>query len=100
MLADQEYLQYYLYLEHEPMEELGLLGSLEEKLSDLNIEYENKRKSGRLQPLNLRFLKFGTGEAYKKHCIENGQREGQFKVAHLQYKKDCIFDFHQYIYTE
>ena len=100
MLADQEYLQYYLYLEHEPMEELGLLGSLEEKLSDLNIEYENKRKSGRLQPLNLRFLKFGTGEAYKKHCIENGQREGQFKVAHLQYKKDFIFDFHQYIYTE
>ena len=98
MLADKKRLQYHLYLENEPVEELGLLRNLEEKLSNLNIEYENKRKSGRLQSLNLKFLKIGAGEAYKKYCIENGQRESQFKVAHLQYKEDCIFDFHQYFY--
>ena len=96
MLADKKRLQYHLYLENEPVEELGLLRNLEEKLSNLNIEYENKRKSGRLQSLNLKFLKVGAGEAYKKYCIENGQRESQFKVAHLQYKEDCIFDFHQF----
>ncbi|MBB17073.1 hypothetical protein CMK22_17545 [Candidatus Poribacteria bacterium] len=96
MLADQKRLQYHLYLENESVEELELLNNLEDKLSSLNIEYENKRKSGRLQSLNLKFLKVGAGEAYKKYCIENGQREGQFKVAHLQYKEDCIFDFHQF----
>jgi len=98
MLADPESLQYHLYIEHEPIDESGLLEKLEQHLSNLNIEYKTKRKSGRLQPLHVKFLKAGAGEAYKKHCVENGQREGQFKVMHLQYKKDCTFDFDPHAY--
>jgi hypothetical protein len=93
MLADRASLQYHLYLEHDPVEEIELREDLEKRLFDLNIEFESKRKSGRLQPVELKFLKAGTGEAYKRKCIEDGQREGQYKVAHLQYKKECAFDF-------
>ncbi len=93
MLADRASLQYHLFLEHDPVEEIELLEDLEKRLFNLNIEFESKRKSGRLQPVELKFLKAGTGEAYKRQCIEDGQREGQYKVAHLQYKNECAFDF-------
>ena len=98
MLADPEKLQYKLYVEHEPIDATILLGTLEHHLSDLNIEYETKRKSGRLKPLCLKFLRSGAAEAYKRHSIETGQREGQFKVVHLQYKKDCTFDIDKHIH--
>ena len=93
MLADPKNLQYTLYLEHEPVEALAI----EEHLLQLNIEYESKRQSGRLKPLSIQFLKDGTGEAYKKHCITNGQREGQFKVQNLQYTQNCSFDFSKHV---
>ena len=95
MLADENRLEYIMYLEHEPVDDSWLLERLEHHLSNLNIEYHAKRQSGRLQPLSLQFLRRGAGEAYKKHCVQRGQREGQFKVAHLQYRSDCTFDFSQ-----
>ena len=93
MLADEQRLEYRLYIEHEPFDESWLLERLEQLLCQLNIEYHAKRLSGRLHPVKIKFLKAGAGEAYKKHCVQSGQREGQFKVAHLQYKQDCTFDF-------
>lgn len=95
MLADENRLEYIMYLEHEPVDDSWLLERLEHHLSNLNIEYHAKRQSGRLQPLNVQFLRRGAGETYKKHCVQKGQREGQFKVAHLQYRSDCTFDFSQ-----
>ena len=93
MLADSSKLQYTLYLEHEPVEALAI----EKHLLQLNIEYESKRQSGRLKPLIIQFLKDGTSEAYKKHCITNGQREGQFKVQNIQYAQNCSFDFSKHV---
>jgi hypothetical protein len=91
MFADPERSQYTLYIEAPPQP--ALEKKLEEQLSGLNIEFEAKRKSGRLNPTKVVFIKEGAGEEYKKHCLANNQREGQFKVVRLQYIKDCSFNF-------
>lgn len=93
MLGCPEVLEYTLYIEHEPL----AISDIEQHLSFLNTEFETKRKSGRLKPVRVVFVQDGTGEAYKKHCLKGGQREGQFKLTHLQYKQDCSFDFIEYV---
>jgi len=98
MLADELNLQYNLYIEHDTLKNLNILEELEKNIAHLNIEYEAKRKSGRLKPINLHFLKKGTSEQYKSHCLAKGQREGQYKVVLLQYLKDCSFNFKSYIH--
>ncbi len=91
MLANPEELQYTLYIEIPP--QASLEKNLETQLSRLNIEFEAKRKSSRLNPTQVIFLIEGTGEEYKKHCLGNDQREGQFKIIRLQYSSDCSFNF-------
>lgn len=71
--------------------------TLETALSNQNIEYQQKRASGRLKPLELKLLKTGTGELYKQHKVNQGQREGQFKVLTLIYTKDSDFPFESHI---
>jgi hypothetical protein len=92
MIGDPKRLEYYLYIEHESFELLDL----EQHISDLNIEFNAKRKSGRLKPVKIVFVEDGTGDAYKQHLLRNGQREGQFKLVHLQYQNDCAFNFHEF----
>ena len=91
LLADQERLQYTLYVELPPQKEIA--EKLDEQLSIQNIEFREKLKSGRLKPTRVLFLKPGSAEAYRKYHIDRGQREGQFKVVRLQYTQDCSFDF-------
>lgn len=98
MIADPEGLQYALYIEHAPVSAVEIESEIENQLFKLNIEYEAKRKSKRLKPMRLIFLKPGVCEAYKKACVEAGQREGQFKLLTLQYSKECKFDFGKYAY--
>lgn len=98
MIADPEALQYALYIEHAPVSAFEIESEIENQLFKLNIEYEAKRKSKRLKPMRLIFLKPGVCEAYKKACVEAGQREGQFKLLTLQYSKECKFDFGKYAY--
>lgn len=96
MLADPLKLQYTLYLEHRPLD--FFVGyKLEEQIGEVNLEFKNKRASGRLQPLRVAYLQEGTAEAYKTHCLELGQRDAQYKVLRLQYAKDCSFDFDRYV---
>ena len=96
MLADHEDARYTLYLErHEPggPADAGLSAALDRNLRALNIEYDAKRESGRLRPLNLRSLQPGAGDLYRRACVAAGQRDAQFKVQHLQYAHECTFDF-------
>ena len=101
MFAMPDNLQYHLYVELDFAEvqnddyQPEIVKEVEESLCKLNIEYKSKRESQRLQPVKVTFLAEGTSEAYKRDCIENGQREAQFKIVHLQYEKDCSFDFDQ-----
>ncbi len=99
-LADELNPGYRMYLESGQLtddrpEELGAF--LDVTLSELNIEYRNKRDSGRLQPFAVLGLKPGAGEAYKTHRLMQGQREGQYKYLVLQYQKDFDFDLSPYL---
>lgn len=99
MLADVSGQAYRLYIE------LGAAKNLPERLSNsielalfrLNEEYRAKRESGRLMPLRVLLMKAGAGEAYRAHCIRQGQKEGQFKTVTLQYAHRCDFPLQSYV---
>lgn len=98
MLADPLTLQYTLYAEHPPLD--FFVGyKLEQHMGKTNVEFQAKRESERLQPLRIVYLQPGTGEAYKTYCLQQGQRDAQFKVVRLQYAKDCSFNFDKYVRT-
>jgi hypothetical protein len=95
MLADPLARQYTLYVEHPPLD--AFVGyTFEKALAKANMEFQTKRASGRLEPVRVVYLQPGTGEAYKAYCIQQGQRDSQFKMVKLQYVKDCLFDFLRY----
>ena len=96
MLADPLTLQYTLYLEH-PFLDFFVGYKVEQHMGQTNLEFQAKRESGRLQPLRIVYLQPGTGEAYKTYCLQQGQRDAQFKVVRLQYAKDCSFNFLDYV---
>ncbi len=106
--CDPQTAQYTLYYEISPkitdskieQEGLAVLHALkkmekriDEVLREINMEYDAKRSSARLKPFRLCLLKRGTYEHFKKFFLASGQREGQFKIIALQYKKDLKFDF-------
>ena len=95
MLADVERQIYHLYLEVNGMMDgtAGIATYVDKTLAELNTEYRTKRESGRLHPLAITFLKQGAGEIYRAHCIQSGQKDGQFKMVTLQYAHLCPFPF-------
>jgi len=95
MLADEAARCYRLYVEPgagaRPAA-AALAGTIDRRLQELNVEYHAKRESGRLGAPQATWLAAGTGDAYKKFCVEQGQREGQFKAVALAYRRDFAFD--------
>jgi GH3 auxin-responsive promoter len=94
MVADEQASGYRLYVETPDAahpDAKTMAAEVDRRLGELNIEYHGKRASGRLKPLEVVWLKPGAGEAYKVACVRAGQREGQFKPAVLQYRKDLRF---------
>lgn len=70
-----------------------MAGEIDSLLSEANVEYQAKRKSGRLAPLATRLLPSGAGDRYREACVGAGQRDAQFKHLHLQYARECAVDF-------
>ena len=110
MLADEETPGYTLFVELDNAgpapgadpgragETAGVMaeemaGEIDSLLSEANVEYQAKRKSGRLAPLKTRLLPGGAGDRYREACVGAGQRDAQFKHLHLQYARECAFDF-------
>lgn len=101
MLADVAEAGYTLYVElastpaSEQRAELAgeLSGSIERALRQVNVEYGAKRASGRLDPLRVQFLASGTGDAFRRQRVADGQRDVQFKYLRLQYSAQCSFRF-------
>lgn len=86
LLADEENSEYLLCMELEGVgDEARLASFVDSKLQDLNVEYQSKRKSGRLDHLKYRKLPAGTGFRYRSERVAAGQRDSQFKYLHLQY---------------
>jgi hypothetical protein len=95
MVADEDARHYRLYVELDKtcgVEASTLAREVDARLARLNVEYQAKRESERLAPLQARWLAAGTGDAYKRHCVANGQREGQFKMVALEYSRRFSFD--------
>lgn len=100
MLADEEGLRYRLYVEPDAGALPGpgeLAAQVDMRLRALNVEYEAKRESERLAAPLAFWLCAETGEAYKRHCVSRGQREGQFKCAALAYRKTFDFDLDAHV---
>ena len=95
LLADEQESRYLLHTEDPGSRGLAseLAEDLDALLSSSNIEYGSKRSSGRLGPVEGRDLMPGAADAYRAACVEQGQRDAQFKYLHLQYVEDCTFDF-------
>jgi len=103
MLADQDRASYKLYLERRETDGptgSNLADALDGRLRALNIEYDAKRKSGRLAPLTLHTLRSGAGDSYRRGRVSAGQRDAQFKVQHLQYAHECSFDFESMVESQ
>ncbi len=99
-LADEAEAVYRLYVEVDVSHvrlSASLAKKIDERLAQCNMEYRSKRSSGRLAPLQLYWLKPGSGEAYKQYCLAHGQREGQFKIVALQYLSRFQFSFDPHI---
>jgi hypothetical protein len=104
MLADENEGRYHLY--YQPTEEYrcqvehflrGYAGEMDRFLCDLNIEYADKRKSGRLKPLKISALNANAFKAFRSDWIAGGRREAQFKIVALQHRWENTFPFEQYV---
>lgn len=103
-IADEEACHYRVYIEISEKSPVSPAASrtqtsqvLDQALSSLNIEYQQKRDSGRLKSVEVQLLQAGTGEAFKKHHLAKGQREGQYKTLSLVYGKDVDFPFEAHL---
>lgn len=98
-VANEELSSYTLFLERDASGAAPqcFADEVDEQLGELNLEYHSKRASGRLGPLTLAWLTGGAAEAYKSACVKAGQREGQFKPAVLQYRRDLAFSLEPYV---
>jgi len=100
MLADEEARTYSLYIEPDvgPKPAVSRLAkAVDAKLAHVNLEYQAKRESNRLGPIEAHWLRDQAGDAYKQFCVAHGQREGQFKAAALAYRRSFGFDFDRFV---
>ncbi len=99
VIADEDASGYTLFVEADDRGGRGggtgaaVAAEVDSRLCELNVEYEAKRKSGRLIPLEVCWLRRGAGDQYRTVCVESGQRDTQFKYLHLQYARECRLDF-------
>ena len=96
MLADEEASSYTLFIETGAVEAAAgarLTEAVDRRLRETNVEYDAKRNSGRLAPVRIQWLGPGAGAAYRAERVAQGQRDAQFKYLHLQYARDCAFEF-------
>jgi hypothetical protein len=98
VIADEERTMYRLFVEGPGPADVAMLArEVDRRLGELNIEYRSKRSSGRLAPLTAAWLRPGAAEAYKAAAVRAGQREGQLKPPALQYRRDLLVPFEEYI---
>lgn len=100
LVADEAPAAYRLYVEEEAgvrSSSGDLAATVDRRLAELNLEYQSKRESGRLGPLTVGWLRPGAAAAYKAASVKAGQREGQFKPAILQYRKDLPVSLEEWL---
>jgi sterol desaturase/sphingolipid hydroxylase (fatty acid hydroxylase superfamily) len=99
-IADEVGAQYLVYLECDELKFSQMAECediLERALCTLNMEFQQKRASGRLKPTQVKLLSEGAGECFKDFNLAKGQREGQYKALALIYLKDSGFLFDEHL---
>jgi len=89
MLADEEAAAYALHIEFAEADLPSELGAMSDAaLRALNGEYDDKRASGRLGPVQVRPLRAGVMEAIRAWRVSEGVREAQYKPVALDYARN------------
>jgi sterol desaturase/sphingolipid hydroxylase (fatty acid hydroxylase superfamily) len=98
MLADSDNSHYRLLLEKDQNADLLELAlEIDQNLQQANIEYREKRASGRLGPTVCLSMTAGFYEACKQQAVAEGQRESQFKLSVLQNQTEFLFDWQSWV---
>ncbi|MCK4462832.1 MAG: GH3 auxin-responsive promoter family protein [Candidatus Omnitrophica bacterium] len=72
------------FTENPPMDKKkDLLRSIEQELCHINVEYQTKRKSQRLDHPVLKVVSNGDFEKYRARKVQEGMHDGQFKIPQL-----------------
>jgi hypothetical protein len=91
-VAESKYVG-YIEWHSAPSESLDTLSErMDLALQQRNVEYQDKRKSGRLNCFSLQTLQPGTFADIKRKAVASGQKEGQFKMVMLQYADQYKWD--------
>jgi len=98
-LADEERQRYNVYVEviGQSINLPVFTAVVDETLMGANVEYRDKRKSGRLHPPIVKALRSGAEDAHRRFALNAGQREGQYKVLTLDYVRNSHFDFDEWV---
>lgn len=79
---------YELYFEGDGSSADNLAKEFDHQLGKFNSEYQTKRESQRLHPVELKELERGTYEALRKKLVASGVPDSQIKISHLNPKDD------------
>ena len=85
MLADEEARAYRLYIEPVvgPKPTAAWIAKVvDAKLANTNLEYQAKRESDRLGPIEVHWLREQAGDAYKQFCVVTASARGSSKPRH------------------
>ena len=101
MQAQEEKQKYQLFLQIRDQDNDSLSSTIIEQLLDkelkqLNMEYKCKRDSGRLAQASITLLQPGCFDHFKKHLLNQGNRESQLKFMTLVYARDNTFSFEDF----
>lgn len=94
-VADIQSARYLVYIEtpSHSCDIHQLAQNLDRVLSNINAEYRDKRRSGRLNPIEIALLQPGTGQRYRESKVRSGLRDSQFKLVSLCYKELLDYPF-------
>lgn len=70
-----------------------LIIRIDEEPSKLNVQYEGKRASGRINLLVLNVVKPGEIDRYRKRQTEGGKNHSQFEILKLTTDARCADEF-------
>lgn len=98
LLASRDDFSYTLLFDTtESFAQEALADAVNQSLFELNQEFRDKVKSGRIRGVSVKRVRPGVYEAYKNHLVKGGRREGQFKMNRLQYRDESAFPFEEYL---
>lgn len=100
VLANEATYSYECYMEwagDSTQSKKEISDQLDDLICQQNIEYAEKRKSDRLKPIEVKFMRKGAYDKVKEMCVARGQNDSQFKTILLQYKNKFPFDLNQFV---